>query len=72
MPSLPDYLSEDPLVDEIAFELRLGTGQLRTMLRNQQIYVNPGERIPRGLVFTALEAELAAGRGWKLQTLERF
>jgi hypothetical protein len=72
MPSLPDYLSDNPLLDDIAKELSCPVDELRGPLLNQRIYAGPGDRIPREVVYAALEAEIAAGRWFPVRRLESW
>jgi hypothetical protein len=39
-------------------------------LRNQGLWLNPGDRIPWVVAFEKLEAELADGRAWEPERIE--
>jgi hypothetical protein len=67
-----DLLTEHPRVDVVAAELRMGTNDLCAHLRNQGIWLNPGDRVPWPVASAALEAELAAGRPWEVVRVERI
>lgn len=67
--SLTDTLSSLPRVDVVANRLRMSVDVLLGHLRGQGIYLNPGDRVPEEVVFDALQAELDAGRPWRLEQL---
>lgn len=66
-PSLPDYIEDDPRIEEVAKELRMSEDVLYAHLRNQGVYANHGDRLPVWVVFGALDAELEAGRSWRVE-----
>ena len=68
---MPDQLSSLPRVDLVAFELQISTDVLLGLLRHQDIYLNPGDRVPREIVYNALQANLDEGIGWASQRIER-
>ena len=57
-----DSLSSLPRLEQVAGELGVPTGALRTAFRNQTIHMNPSDRVPWEIVALILEAELEAGR----------
>jgi hypothetical protein len=65
-----DLLTEHPRVDVVANMLRMSVDVLLGHLRNQGVYMNPGDRVPLAVVFDALDAELAAGRPWDVERIE--
>ncbi len=67
--SLPDTLSSLPRIDVVANDLRMSVDVLLGHLRNQGVYLNPGDRVPPTVVYDVLQAELDAGRGWQLEQL---
>ena len=68
--SVPDLLSSLTRVDVVANRLRMSVDVLLGKLRNQGVYLNPGDRVPWPVVYAALEAELAAGRPWDVERIE--
>jgi hypothetical protein len=68
--SLPDSLASLPRVDVVAAELRMSVDVLLGKLRAQGIYLNPGDRAPRAVVLEAMQAELDAGRPWRVERIE--
>ncbi len=69
--SLPDQLSSIPRIDDTALLVHTSVDALCGALRNQGLYVNPGQRVPTPIVVEALQAELDAGRSWPVMRLTR-
>lgn len=67
--SVVDTLSSHTRVDVWANRLHMSVDILLGHLKNQGIWLNPGDRIPREVLFGALQAELDEGRGWELEQL---
>jgi hypothetical protein len=69
--SVTDLLASLTRVDEWAYRLRMSVDVLLGHLHNQQIDLNPGDRIPAEVLFDALQKELDKGRGWEVEHLVR-
>jgi hypothetical protein len=67
-----DLLTEHPRVDVTANALRMSVDVLLGHLRHQGVWMNPGDRVPLAVVFSALYAELAEGRAWEVERIERI
>ena len=65
-----DLLTTHPRVDVTANRLRMSVDVLLGKLRQQGLWLNPGDRVPVQVVYDALQAELDAGRPWEPERIE--
>jgi hypothetical protein len=65
-----DLLTEHPRVDVVANNLRMSVDVFLGHLRNQGVWLNPGDRIPWVVAFEKMEAELEEGRAWQVERIE--